>query len=228
MCCSISTFPLHKRHETMPYHRLRCLLRGLSDFLVRLMFRLSYDGLEHIPDQGPAILIANHTSMLDMFAIHARVGPWVHWVAKKELFRHPWSSRLLHQLGCIPVNRGKADTAAVRGIMGALKQSQIVGMFPQATRVLPDQIAQVRPRSGAAHFAVRTGIPLLPVAIDGRFRLFAKVRIVFGQPFTLAKTDNPAGDNTYMDALSLHIMQRVYDLIGQKNIYGQINFTRSK
>jgi 1-acyl-sn-glycerol-3-phosphate acyltransferase len=212
----------------MPHHRLRCFLRGLSDILVRLLFRLSYDGLENIPDQGPAILIANHTSMIDMFAIHARVGPWVHWVAKIELFRHPWVARLLQKLGCIPVNRSKADTAAVRAIMGALKQRQIVGMFPQATRVLPGQVASMPPRNGAARFAVRTGVPILPVAIDGRFRLFAKVRIVFGSPFTLAEADRPAGDARHMDTLSLHMMQRVYDLIGQKNVYGQTNLSRTR
>lgn len=212
----------------MPYHRLRCLLLGLSYMLVRLMFRLSYAGLEHIPEKGPAILIANHTSMIDMFVIHARVGPWIHWVAKKELFRYPWSARLLKKLGCIPVNRGKADTAAVRAIMGALKQGQIIGIFPQATRVLPDQIAQMRPRSGAARFAVRTGVPLLPVAIDGRFRLFAKVRVVFGPPFTLAGPDRQTEEAGHMEMLSLHLMQRVYDLIGQKNVYGLTAVARTK
>lgn len=211
--------PEHR--QTMPHHRLRRFLSGLCDLLVHLLFRVRYDGLEHLPKQGPAILIANHTSLIDMFAIHPRVGPWIHWVAKKELFRYPLIAGLLHRLGCIPVNRGKADISAVRGIMGALKNAQIVGLFPQGTRVSNDQIAAVRPRNGAAHFAVKTGVPLLPVAIDGRFRLFARIRIVFGPPFTLTGSEMPAADKEPVEVLSLAIMQRVYDLIGQANVYKQ-------
>lgn len=222
MCCGRSTAcPMPDRCQIMPHRRLRRFLSGLSDMLVHLLFRVRYDGLEHVPRHGPAILIANHTSLIDMFAIHPRVGPWIHWVAKKELFRHPLIARLLHRLGCIPVNRGKADISAVRGIMEALKNAQIVGLFPQGTRVPNDRIAAVRPRNGAVHFAIKTGVPLLPVAIDGRFRLFAKVRIVFGQPFTLTGPGNPAEDKEPVDTLTLSIMQRVYDLIGLSNVYEQ-------
>ena len=198
--------------SAMPYRRTRRFLGGLSDRLVRLMFCIRYTGLEHIPDRGPVILVANHTSMLDMFAIHGRVGPWIHWVAKKELFRSRVLARLLLRLGCIPVDRDKADLAAARGIMAVLRQGGIVGMFPQGTRVRPDQIDQVRPRSGAVHFALRTGAPLLPVAIRGRYRLFSRVQVIFGQPFVLEGGPAPALGNGELHRLSLQVMQRIYDL----------------
>ncbi len=206
----------------MPYRRLRCFLRGLSHVLVSMLYRLSYEGLENVPRNGPAILIANHTSLLDMFAIHVRVSPWIHWVSKQELFRVPLLAGLLRRLGCIPVQRDKADMTAARGIMNALKEKQIVGMFPQGTRVRPDQISSVRPRGGAVHFAMRTAVPILPVAINGRFRLFGRVRIVFGKPFQLSRSDLDRSLADPFERLTLDTMQRVFDLIGQADVYGQI------
>lgn len=212
---------MKKNHNEMPYHRLRIFLRGLSDFLVHLFFRVRYVGLENIPDKGPVILIANHTSLVDMFAIHVRVRPWIHWVAKKELYRHPWLSALLTKLGCIPVNRDQADLSAARSIMRVLRQNQFVGIFPQGTRVTDDKIASVKPRQGAVRFAVKTGAPMLPVAIDGRFRLFGRVRIVFGRPFILDQHEWLQAGAQKLEALNLRMMQKVYDLIDRKHVYDQ-------
>jgi 1-acyl-sn-glycerol-3-phosphate acyltransferase len=182
--------------------------------MVHLLFRLQYEGIEHVPEAGPAILVSNHTSLMDMFAIHVRVRPWVHWVAKKELYRSKFMAGLLQRLGCIAVDRDKADLSAARGIVRSLKMKDIVGMFPQGTRVKPDQISQIKPRSGAVHFALRTGVPLLPVAIDGPFRLFGRVRIVYGAPYHLAG-DRAAPDTRQIDELSLDMMRRIYNLIGK-------------
>ncbi len=189
----------------------------MSYGLVHLFFRLHYDGLEHVPQEGPLILVANHTSFLDMFAIHVKMGRWVSWVAKKELFQQPLLAWLLTRLGCIPVSRDKVDLSAARGIMTALKEEEVVGLFPQGTRVKPHEIAQVLPRNGAVHFALKTQVPVLPVAIEGSFRLFSRIRVVFGQPFCLEKKGKP--DARQLDRLSLGIMQRVYDLIGMEDVY---------
>lgn len=205
--------------KNIPEHRIRCFLKRFSYVLVRFLFRLQYVGLEHIPERGPLILIANHTSIMDMFAIHAKVRPWIHWVAKKELFSKPFLARLLITLGCIPVSRDKADLSAARGIMGVLKRDEIVGLFPQGTRVAPDRIALVLPRNGAVHFALKTHVPLLPVAIEGRFRLFSKIRIVFGEPFRIPDHQRSSSDPESLQQTSLWAMQRVYDLIGKRNVY---------
>ncbi len=193
-----------------PYRKTRAFLRGLCRVLVHLLFRVRYEGTEHIPAAGPAVLVANHTSMIDMFAIHIRVRPWIHWVAKKELFRYRLPAAFFRLAGCIPVDRSRADLSAARGIIGALRQGRLVGMFPQGTRVKSDEINQIKPRSGAVHFAAKTGAPLIPVAISGSFRLFHRVRIVFGEPYWL-----PAGRELDFNGLSIEMMQRIYGLIGR-------------
>jgi 1-acyl-sn-glycerol-3-phosphate acyltransferase len=198
----------------MPNRRFRLAVCNTFRILVRLVFRLEYQGLEHVPEQGPAILAANHTSMMDMFVIHTAIRPWIHWVAKIELFRKRFLADILFKLGCIPVDRDRTDLQAARGIFTALRNRQVIGMFPQGTRVAPDRISQVRPRNGTMHFAIKTGVPLLPVMISGRFRLFGRIRIIFGpawKPDVDPHTRLTAAD---LDQLSLELMRRIYRLAG--------------
>ncbi len=198
----------------MPHRLFRRTLWGISLILVRLLYRLEYQGLEHFPQSGPGILVSNHTSMVDMLAIHTAIRPWICWVAKKELFKTRFTAWVFSRLGCIPVDREKSDALAARAIILALRNRQIVGMFPQGTRVPPEQVNKIRPRSGAVHFAIKTGVPLIPVAIDGRFRLFNKVRIVYGQPFSLDLDPRRHYSADELNQLTIQMMRQVYALIG--------------
>ncbi|MDD3867357.1 MAG: lysophospholipid acyltransferase family protein [Eubacteriales bacterium] len=193
----------------------RFVRRGLL-ILVRLLYRVEYLGLDHVPAQGPLILVANHTHLVDVLAIHCRVRPWISWVGKQELFRIPLLGRVLRWLGGIPVNRDKPDLATARGIMQALAQNGIVGMFPQGTRVPDAMIPYVRPRSGAAHFAKRLKVPLLPVAVSGRFRLLGRIRIIYGEPFHLQELPEYAEHAMSINDLAEAVMRRIYALDGKE------------
>lgn len=200
--------------ERMPHYRFRMALYWFFKIYTRLVFRLKYEGLENVPASGPVILAANHTSMADMLVISTAIKPWVYWVAKVELFKNKFLGPGYSKLGCIPVDRSKADTGAARGIIQALRNRQIIGIFPQGTRVKRQTIAKIRPHHGAIHFAGKTGVPVLPVAIDGQFGLFRKVRIVFGKPYRLEAHHHFTSEE--LEGLSIQLMQRIYGLIGQK------------
>jgi 1-acyl-sn-glycerol-3-phosphate acyltransferase len=200
--------------ERMPHHRFRMALYWFFKIYTRLVFRLKYEGLENVPTSGPAILVANHTSMADMLVISTAIKPWICWVAKVELFKSKLLGPGYSKLGCIPVDRSKTDSGAARGIIQALRNRQIIGIFPQGTRVKRHTIGKIRPHHGAIHFAGKTGVPVLPVAIDGEFGLFRKVRVVFGKPYRLGTRHHFT--NEELDSLSIQLMQRIYSLIGQK------------
>lgn len=202
-------------HRLIHGHRfIRVLTKSIASFLVALLFRVRYEGLEHLPQSGPCLLVANHTSLLDIPAIHARLRPWVYWVSKKELFKSPLLASFFTSMGCIPVDRHKVDLHAARGIFGALDAGQIVAIFPQATRVAPDQICEHLPRTGVAHFAIKTGVPIVPVLIDGDFRFTQKNRVIFGPPFTLAANARQRYSHADLMAFTIEVMQKIYDLKG--------------
>lgn len=196
-------------------HRLfRQVSIGLIRILMKILFPIDYAGLEHIPTSGPAILVGNHTGNVDIPAVHCPVKTWIFWVAKKELFSIPVIRSFFSNNGAIAVDRDKVDLQAARGIFGALDAGRIVAMFPQATRVEPDQILNHLPRTGAAHFAIKTGAPLIPVAIEHRPRLFRRTRVIFGPAFRLDTDPRQRYDHGQLLDFSEQIMQHIYTLIG--------------
>lgn len=182
-------------------------------FLIRFLYRIEITG-PNDSISGPAILIANHRHAFDVVAVHTAVKPWIYWVAKKELFTDTLPGKMVRRLGCIPVDRDHVDMIAARGIFGHLRAGDIVGIFPQGTRVPDDQVNHVAPHTGAVHFAIKTGVPLVPVVVDRSFRLFRKVRIVFGQPFTLDADPRRHYTPEELDVYAFQMMSAIYGLIG--------------
>jgi 1-acyl-sn-glycerol-3-phosphate acyltransferase len=195
------------------HRRFRRATMFVIRLLMKILYRVRYEGLEHLPQNGPVILVGNHTSLVDIPAVHAIVKPWIHWVAKKELFSLPAIGFFFDFSGSIPVDREKADLHAAKAIFGALAAGRAVGMFPQGTRVLPENILTHLPRTGVAHFAIKTGAPLLPFAIDGQFRLFKPIRLVFGPAFRLDADSRRRYDSGELMQFTEQTMKRVYSLV---------------
>lgn len=202
-------------HTLIHGHRvLRMMAKAVAHFLTVFLFRVQFEGLEYLPEHGPVLLAANHTSLWDIPAIHMRLKPWIYWVSKKELFQAPVVGSFFNHMGCIPVDRHKVDLHAARGIFGALDAGKIVAIFPQATRVAPERVLEHLPRTGVAHFAIKTGVPIVPVLIDGDFKLWHRNRIVFGPSFKLAANPRQRYSHADLMTFTIEIMQKIYDLKG--------------
>lgn len=137
----------------------------------------------------PFVLAANHYSHFDPPVIGAALGMRVRFLALDDLFA---ANRLLDWLitgfGAIPTPRYRHPVRAVRTALAALDADEVVGVFPEATRVSHWGI--VPPKRGAAWLASRAGVPLVPVAIVGTGKVFGlenrlrrfPIRVVFGEP----------------------------------------------
>ncbi|MDQ1645045.1 MAG: hypothetical protein QOJ50_1229, partial [Cryptosporangiaceae bacterium] len=104
-------------------------------FFRYLGLRFDITGTEHIPREGGAVMVINHTGYLDFtFAGLAAqpAGRLVRFMAKESVFRHPVSGPLMRGMKHIPVDR-EAGTASFRAALTALKSGEIVGVFPEAT-----------------------------------------------------------------------------------------------
>ena len=194
---------------------MRRVLRRPLRVVLQMLYRVKYENSEKMPLQGPAILVANHVATGDMLMIHCKVVPWVYWAVKKELFTNRLARWALGRWGAIPVVRSRPDVTAARRLLRRLQEGGVIGICPQGTRVRrTEDIAKVRLKNGAAHLAYLTGVPVVPVAVVGDFRLLHRTRIVFGDPFVLSSEEGRRFTRKDVESASRQIMCRVFALIG--------------
>ena len=119
--------------------------------------------LDKFPMKGPLIVISNHTGQIEVPVVFALLQPrkFTGW-AKVE----SWDNRFLHWVfnlwGMIPIRRGEADTTALRKAEEALENGMIFGIAPEGTRNKTGRLKRAYP--GAVLLAVRSGVPILPIA----------------------------------------------------------------
>jgi 1-acyl-sn-glycerol-3-phosphate acyltransferase len=166
------------------------LIGVLSWPVVRILFRLRWRGLEHLPRSGGFVLAANHTSNFDPWPLGLPLFPrrYLRFMAKSELYW--WPLRLILDAGgAFPVRRGEADTVAIETAVSLCREGHIVVMFPEGTRRKKGlrKKHEARPRTGAARIALEAGVPLVPAAIRGTDRLarLGPLRVAYGQPIEL-------------------------------------------
>ncbi len=148
----------------------------------RILVPLRVKGKENIP-KGPAIVCANHTSSLDpiliayAFGINCRLN----FMAKAELFSIPILKSILSALCVFPVSRGEPDISSIRTTMKYLKSGDMVMMFPEGTRVSPEE--SVEAKTGAIRIAAKTKVPILPIHLTPGRKIFHLTRLVIGIPY---------------------------------------------
>lgn len=155
--------------------------------IFHLAGRLHVRGLHNIPTSGPFIVASNHLSWTDipLIAMYMRRRKMV-YMAKEEYFKGKmrWVVRFL---GAFPVKRGEADRQSLRTSEEQLKKGNILGIFPEGTRSRTRMMAQAH--SGMGLIALRTGVPVVPIALWGTENLLKKfgapVMVRVGQPIVL-------------------------------------------
>jgi 1-acyl-sn-glycerol-3-phosphate acyltransferase len=184
--------------------------------------RIKTEGLGLFPARGPAILVSNHFNLADPPVLTYVMPRRVVWMAKQELFDIPVAGWLFRAFGLIPVRRFEGDLKALRKAQNALRRGHVLGMFPEGTRSAGRGLKEGEP--GTAFIAIRTGAPIVPVAIWGTegiklpwaaFRFGgARISVRFGQPFQLPETKRASKEQ--IEAGTREIMERIAALLPEK------------
>ncbi len=139
------------------------IVSSLVKFGTETLCRIDAPDIDNVPQQGPLIVVANHTGQLEVAVFFGQLvpRPITGW-AKMEA----WDNAFLHWLfnlwGLIPVKRGEGDTSALRKAVKALEDGYIFGIAPEGTRNKTGRLKRALP--GAVLLAVHSGAPILPVA----------------------------------------------------------------
>jgi 1-acyl-sn-glycerol-3-phosphate acyltransferase len=179
--------PLYAPGDGWFYRTVR-VVSGLS---LCTVYRLTCEGAENLPAKGAAIIAANHKSELDPFFVgHAFPRP-VRYFAKSELFGNRALRWAVTELGAIPVRRGESDRQALQMALDALAQGDAMIIYPEGRRMRDDRVHEFLP--GVGMLALRSGAPVVPVALRGSGELlrdgrpaFPVVRLKAGPPVDLS------------------------------------------
>lgn len=214
------------RAKWATYFVVRAIVRVLAHFLIGLRVT----GREHVPKEGPLILVANHLHNFDMIVLGAALPRPIFYMAKRELFAHRLFGPFIRSMGAFPVNRQAVDRAALRQAGLLLDEGLIVGILPEGTRSPTRQLSAGNP--GVALVAYQRGAPLLPVAITGTQHLpfdakgtgerwlGRRTTVTIGRPFTLPPRE--PGKRPDLDAATDQIMRAIADLLPPeyRGVYG--------
>ena len=162
--------------------------------LTRTAFAARVTGEENVPLDGGLVVAANHRSYLDPPLLGTWFPRTIHFMAKQELFKIFVLGKLISAVHAFPVDRDRADVAAIRQALRIIKRGDVVGIFPEGTRNLA---GEAQARGGAVLLAATAHCPIVPVAlVNTQFavrRLRAsKVEVRIGEPIVLQGSERKA------------------------------------
>jgi len=150
------------------------LMRFLAWLLINAVYHMRTEGLEHVPDEGPCVVVCNHVSYVDAVAIAACVRRPVRFVMDHRIFATPVLSFLFRTMGAIPIAPAREDLAlkerALAQAADVLARGEVLGIFPEG-RLTPDgELGEFRP--GLNGILERTPAPVVPMALRGLWGSF--------------------------------------------------------
>lgn len=198
--------------------------------LAGLLFGLEVSGLDHIRDpRRPCIVASNHQSYIDAFLIIStyprRTLKHIFHIGASEYFSTPLMRRVARLLNIIPVDPELNLMRAMRAGAAGLRAGRILNIYPEGQRSFDGKLQEFK--DGAAILAIELDAPVIPVAIDGAFRVWprgsrrlhlAKVRIRFGPPMNL-NAEIPAGlsEQERYSAATAALRSRIEGMLEEKS-----------
>jgi len=181
------TPPVPERESFPSLYRF---LRLVGRPVLERIFRLRATGLEHLPPGGSYILAANHSNYLDGVVLGAAVPRKISFLVMPRVYR----STLLHppfhrHVGSIPINLERPDPGAIKRALRVLEEGGVLGIFPEGPFSLNGQLVQGQP--GVAVIALRSGVPVVPVAIRGTYEALAGRPLRVPRPYPLSARFGP-------------------------------------
>lgn len=174
------------------------VIRIIFRIVLKVIAKVSVEGLEHVPDTGGAIVVTNHIGRLDALlgVILADRDDFIMMIAEKYQKNAFWRWTA-KEVDAVWLDRYDADINALRIVYKRLMQGEILGMAPEGTRSKTEALAEGKP--GAAYLAAKTGLPVIPIGLAGTEDRVVKERlkhlrrlnidIKIGEPFYLPPLD---------------------------------------
>ena len=205
--------------------RIFLKVTGIIPFMIyfRLKFYHASKKDKSRPLHGGAIVIANHTSILDYFTIMFTF-PFrkIRTLVSEALYAHKVPGTMSKIMDDIVVHRERSDLSFMAKAEKALEKKQVISIFPEGHLVRTGKIDTFRP--AVVYLALRTGAPIVPVYIDAHYNSFKRTRVITGPKIYLkdyCDSTNPSPEQAR--ELCELLRKKVEELKSQLYLYRKMN-----
>jgi 1-acyl-sn-glycerol-3-phosphate acyltransferase len=200
--------------------------------VITRIFRPIQEGIENVPDKGPAIIASNHLSFADWLFMPVALDRRITFVAKSDYFTRAgikgWAQkRFFAGTGQVPIDRtgGRASESALRAGLKVLQRDELFGIYPEGTRSHDGRL--YKGRTGVARLALLSGAPVIPSAIIGTDiiappgKILTKIvspTVKFGRPLDFSRYEGMSEDRFILRSITDEIMYAIMELSGQEYV----------
>lgn len=187
----------------------------------KVLFRLRVVGLENVPRHGPGLVCSNHCSYLDPMLAAVALPRKLYSVSRKEMYEQRLLGPFIRRLGAVRIDReALADKGALQAMLAIMDHGDLCLIYPEGTRSADGKL-QV-PHNGAAFLAVKSGAPVLPMAVIGAYECWPRQRkfprlgpitLRIGQPVIYQLPPERQSRKEDLSSISDDIMQRIKALL---------------
>jgi 1-acyl-sn-glycerol-3-phosphate acyltransferase len=196
--------------------------------LMKSWFNWRFEGLEHVPREGPVLVAANHISYFDPLA-HGYFLVKVHrkprYLAKSELYDHWLLKRVLVGAHQIKVVRGSGDRSPLENAKKALQAGECVVLYPEATVTTNPDYSPMKGKHGIARLALETAVPVVPLVVWGSQHVWQRdgkrslkfgrpIWVKAGPPMDFSEYSEPGPDEGAIQAVTDKVMDQLTGLVG--------------
>ena len=198
----------------------RIIARAAVKLVVRLTMRATVSGMENFPKHGPALVVINHLGDSDVVLLAASIPTTIDGLGKIELNEDRLVGPIFRAYGVIWVHRGQPDRKAIRAALDGLAEGRMIALAPEGKQTTTGGLEEGN--EGAAFLAMKSGAPIVPVAMTGtenenifnrKWWKRARVTLSVGKPFVLCQNGGQADRQEMMREGTLQIMESLASLL---------------
>ena len=184
-------------------------LVSIISVLVKLIYRVKINGIENLKDDQPIIISANHIHIFDPVILATLTKRQIFFLSKKELFEKKLFAKFFGKLGVIPIDRDNTDIKAIKSCFRVIRAGNILGIFPEGTRVKTIDINNMK--KGVALIALKNKVNILPIHIEGTYRIFSKITVDIYPMIEINNFENME-DSEAIDKLTEELFNQIYQV----------------
>ena len=184
-------------------------LVSIVSVLVKLIYRVKINGIENLKDDQPFIISANHIHIFDPVILATLTKRQIFFLSKKELFEKKLFAKFFGELGGIPIDRDNTDIKAIKSCFRVIRDGNILGIFPEGTRVKTIDINNMK--KGVALIALKNKVNILPIHIEGTYRIFSKITVDIYPMIEINNFENME-DSEAIDKLTEELFNQIYQV----------------